>query len=120
MSSGRFYPSLAYISAVTQGLQTVVTFTANHDFTEGEIISFRISVPFGMVELNNQQMRVLAKTSNTITVNINSLNFTPFVNAGIYEAFPAIVVPAGSGIVPGERTPAMNLKDAFDDIPPSG
>ena len=112
-----FYPVLRYITAVTQGQTTVVTLDQNHDFTIGELISFRVSPPFGMVELNNLVGLVLSFTPNTITVNINSLNWTAFVNAGTFVQTPAVAVPAGSGVIPGAIPPQTNLFDAFDNVP---
>lgn len=113
-----FQPKFSLISAISQGQYTVVTFTDSCDFTDGEVISFRVSPPSGMKELNNQQARVLSHTTNSITVAIDSSNYTPFVfvdeNALV---FPAMVVPRGSGIIPGSRPSTVNLQDVFDNIP---
>lgn len=112
------YPVLRYITAVTQGQTTTITTDEDHDFTVGEIISFRVSPPFGMVELNNLSGLVLSITSDTVTVDINSLNWTPFVNAGIYVQKPAVVVPSSSGVIPNSIPRQTSLFDAFDIIPP--
>jgi hypothetical protein len=113
-----FVPQFSLIAAIALGPQTVVTFTDDCDFTLGEIVSFRVSPPSGTKELNNQTARVLGVTNNTITVPINSTNYTPFVfhNENTL-VFPAMVVPAGSGIVPGSIPPQTNLQDAFDNVP---
>lgn len=111
------YPAYSVITAITLGYQTVVTFAADHDFTNGEVVSFRVSRPFGTVELNNMQTRVISHTNNTITVNIESSNWTPFVNAGLYTQNQAVVVPSASGIIPGGLT--INLEDSFDMKPPT-
>lgn len=117
-SNNNPYPVLRYITAISQGQTTTVTLDKNHDFTVGELISFRVSPPFGMVEINNLVGKVLSITPNTVTVDIDSLNWTPFVNAGIYKQQPAVVVPAGSGIIPGSIPTQTSLFDAFDIIPP--
>jgi hypothetical protein len=117
VSTSVFYPAYSRITAITLGQQTVVTFSANHDFTVGEVVSFRVSKPFGTVELNNMQTNVSSITSNTITVPIDSLNFTPFVDAGQYTQNQALVVPSASGILPGKT--AINLADSFDNKPPN-
>jgi hypothetical protein len=106
------YPVWEYITAISQGQTTTVTTAQNHDFSPGQIVSFRVSKPYGMVEINNLDGLILSKTDNTITVDINSLNWTAFVNAGIYEQYPAVVVPSSSGIVPGSFPVQTNLADA--------
>lgn len=118
MATGIFYPAYSIISDIYLGVQTVTTFTTPHDFTPGEIISFRVSKQYGTVELNNQQALVQATTSLTITVNIDSRNYTPFIASPVLPATLAMVVPAGSGIVPGAFPIQTNLKDSFDHIPP--
>jgi len=113
-----FVPQFSFIAAIQLGQQTVVTFTENCDFTPGEIVSFRVSPPSGTTELNNQKTTVLANTANSITVGINSMNYTPFVFNPINNlAFPAMVVPAGSGIIPGSLPATVSLQDAFDNVP---
>ena len=113
-----FVPQFSLIESIELGQQTVVTFTAPCDFTVGEIVSFRVSPSSGTRELNNQQALVLNVTSDTITVPINSINYTPFIyNTENSLVFPAMVVPVGSGIVPNAMPPQTNLKDVFDNIP---
>ena len=113
-----FVPQFGFISGITLGVHTVVTFTAPIDFTVGEIVSFRVSPPSGTFELNNQQTQVIAVTSNTITVPIDSRFYTPYVSHPTYQlAFPALVVPAGSGILPNTVPTQTSLFDAFDNIP---
>ena len=113
-----FVPQYSFIQSISQGQNTTVTFTAPCDFELGEIISFRVSQPYGMQELNNQTATVTAVTSNTITVPINSLNYTPFTFVNDLEvAQPALVVPAGSGIAPGAQLAGTILTAAFDNLP---
>jgi hypothetical protein len=113
-----FVPRFSLIASITLGQKTVITFTSDCDFTDGEIVSFRISPPSGTRELNNKHARVLEHTSNSITVGIESINFTPFVFVPENElVFPAMVVPAGSGIIPGSTPATINLQDAFDNLP---
>lgn len=100
-----------------QGVETVIETTEFHDFTIGEVISFRISTPYGMVELNNQQSTVIDITPDTVTVPIDSREYTPFVNAGQDQAQPAMIVPSASGIIPNAIPAQTSLFDAFDHIP---
>lgn len=113
-----FVPQYSLIESITQGVQTTVTFTADCDFTPGEIVSFRVSKQSGMYELNNIQARILAVTSDSITVGIDSRNFTEFEFIPENElVYPAMVVPAGSGLIPNSSPPTINLEDAFDNVP---
>lgn len=115
-----FTPTFSLIQSIAQGVQTTVTFTAPITFIVGEIVSFRISPPSGMRELNNVHATVMAATSNSITVNIDSRNFTPFVFAPENVlVFPAMAVPGGSGITPSAIPPQTTIADAFDNVPPN-
>ena len=118
MAIGVFFPSSSLIADITLGVQTVTTFTAPHDFTVGEIISFRVSRQYGTVDLNNQQALVQSISTFTITVNIDSRNYTPFVASPPFPETLAMVVPSGSGIVPGSFPAQTSLLDTFDHIPP--
>ncbi len=116
--SSVFVPEFSFISAITLGSPTLVTFTEDCDFTLGEIVSFRVSPPSGTRELNNQTARVIGVTHDTITVPIDSTNYTNFVfHDENTLVFPAMVVPAGSGIVPGAIPIQTTLQDAFDNVP---
>jgi len=114
-----FYPQWALINSITQGQNTVVGFTAPHTFTVGEIVSFRVSKPYGMTELNNQDGLVIAITTTTITVPIDSTNYTPFSSPLTMVAKPAMAVPSASGVIPDSRPSMTNLLDSFDNIPKS-
>ena len=118
MSIGVFTPSYSLISSITLGVQTVVTFPDPHDFTVGEIISFRVSQQYGTVELNNRHELVQATDSLSILVDIDSRDFTPFIPNPAFPATFAMVVPSASGVVPGAIPAQTNLMDCFDHLPP--
>lgn len=109
-----FIPNLQYVSNITQAAATVVTFTTNHNFTNGEWISFRIPPPNGMIQLNNQKALIISITSNTVTIAVDSLQFYPFIYVQDPQV-PCVAVPAGSGIPLGTAT--VTLEDAFDNQP---
>lgn len=119
MSLSNFYPEKAFISSITNAQQAVVTFDADHDYTEGEIISFRVQPAFGMFEINNKKGRVLSKTSDTVTVDIDSTTWTPFTLARLNQpgTSPPMAVPSCSGVVPDSylTIPETNVRDAFDN-----
>lgn len=106
------------IIGITNSQTAVVNFGTAHPYTPGEFLSFRVSHPYAMIEMNNLRGRVLTITSTTVTVDIDSSGFTPFVYppVGVVEV-PAQAVPAGSGIIPGLYPPTVNLEDAFENAP---
>lgn len=111
------YPKLKYINAITNAQNAVVTFTADSDFTDGEYVSFRVTKDFGMYEINQRRGRVLSHTSDTITVDIDTLNWTPFTYALVNTdgTTPPTCVPAGSGIIPESDPSTINLQDSNDN-----
>ncbi len=109
-----FVPNFQYIEDITQAIQAIVTFTEDHNFTLGEWISFRVPQENGMTQLNNKKGLIVDLTSDTVTIDIDSLQFYPFIyveNGHI----PCVAVPAGSGIPPGTAT--VTLEDVFDNRP---
>jgi hypothetical protein len=112
-----FYPRYAEISAITNDVQAVVTFTEDHDFTPGEVVSFRVGPQFGMKEINNRSARVLITTSDTITIGINTQFWTPFTLANLNDpgTSPPVCVPSSSSVIPFQENPSVNIQDAFDN-----
>lgn len=110
----QFIPNLQYVTNITQEALAVVTFLNNHNFTVGEWISFRVPPPNGMIQLNNQKALIISLTPNTVTINVDTLQFYPFIYVTNGQ-IPCVAVPAGSGIPPGTAT--VTLEDAFDNEP---
>lgn len=113
-----YTPYLRDIIGITNAWQAVVNFGTTHPYTPGELVSFRVSKPYGMVEINNLTGRVLAITSQTITIDIDTRSFNSFVYppSGTVT-IPAQAVPAGSGLIPDSNPPTVNLQDVFDNEP---
>lgn len=109
-----FIPNLQYISNITQSSFAVVTFTEDHNFTVGEWISFRVPPPNGMIQLNNQKALIKSITPTTVTLDLDTLQFYPFIYVQDPQ-IPCVAVPAGSGIPPGSAM--VTLEDAFDNQP---
>ena len=109
-----FIPNLQYITDITQAYPTVVTFSADHNFTVAEWISFRVPPPNGMIQHNNQKAQITAITDTTVTLALDSRNFYPFIYVTDGQV-PCVAVPAGSGIISGTTT--VTLEDAFDNEP---
>lgn len=111
-----YYPTRALISAITNATQAVVTFTDDHDFTVGEIISFRVTKDFGMYQINQKRAKVLSKTSDTVTIDIDTSTWDAFSLANLDAAgtTPPNCVPSSSGFIPNSTIPQTNILDAFD------
>jgi hypothetical protein len=113
-----FVPAFSYISGISQAQNAVATFTAAHDFSNGEYISFRVSKPYGMVEINNLRGHILANDTFTVTTDIDSSFYTPFIYPVAGDNTPPVAVPAGSGIIPASNPSTVTLFDAFDNVIP--
>jgi len=109
-----FIPNLQYITDITQAVNAVVTFSDDHNFTVAEWISFRIPPANGMIQLNNQKALILSITDTTVTINVDTSNFYPFIYVQDNQ-IPCIAVPVASGIIQGTTT--VTLEDAFDNEP---
>lgn len=115
-----FTPYVVQIDGISQSLNAVVSFIEDHAFKVGEIISLRSSRPFGMWEVNNKQCKVLATTSDTVTVDLDTTNYTAFFFPPVGEVqFVAVAVPSGSGVIPGSVPATVTLFDVFDNVPTS-
>lgn len=117
MPTNVFYPSYAYISAITNATTPTVTLTADHDFTAGEIVSFRVGKLFGMYEINNKRAKVLTTTSTEIVIDIDTSTWGTFSLANLNTAgtSPPVCVPSSSSVIPFQENPSVNIEDAFDN-----
>ena len=114
-----FFPSKFPIIGITNAQYAVVTFSENHEFLPNSIISLRVSKQFGMVEINNLQVKVLSATSDTVTLDVDSSEFTPFViTSDPIVVVPPYAVPSASGVDLFSPVPRTILEDAFDNRPP--
>ena len=117
MSTNVIYPAFSYINDISNAVQAIVTFTADHDFIVGEILGFRVTPPFGMFEINNRHGKVLSITSDTVTVDIDTTFYTAFDYSALNSrgTTPPVCVPAGSGVIPDQTIPQTSIDDAFDN-----
>lgn len=117
MAINQFYPQYAQISAITNDTQALVTFTADHDFTAGEIVSFRVGKAFVMDQINNRRAKVLVTTSDTILIDIDTTTWGVFSLANLNTAgtSPPTCVPSSSSVIPFQENPSVNIEDAFDN-----
>lgn len=128
----RYYPKVAFVTAISLANPCVVNLTRDSTFTVGEEVSFRVPANNGTFQ-TMQQIAYLkgvvtavtaatASTCSQVTVNINTTGFSAFTlptsaqaAAGIGQQPVSMIVPAGSGVVPNQNPPGTNLLDAFDN-----
>lgn len=110
MSSVIYYPGYSQvqvhdnllvktISSITNADPMVVTTSDNHNYVLGMMVTFLIPAQFGMVQLNNIIGQVINVTPNTLTINLNSTNFSVFsYPSPLPSAYtPPSVIPNNSG-----------------------
>jgi len=116
MTNHLFFPRWRYITGISNSQYAVVTFLDEHDFVQNEIISFRVTKPYGMIEINERKAKVLAIDEMTVTIDIDTTFFTPFIYPVEGANTPPICVPVGSGINFDSAFAFTILNDAFDNI----
>lgn len=97
-----YYPRRRFITAITQATQAVVTLSVTHGYQVGQLVRMVVPSAFGMSQMNGLQATIVAintntSSGNTITLNVNSSAFSPFVfplTAAVPFTF-AQVVPMG-------------------------
>jgi hypothetical protein len=116
VANNAFYPRYSEVSAITNALQAIVTFTEDHDFTIGEIVAFRVGKAFGMPEINNKHAKVLFKTDSTITINIDTSTWGIFTLSQLNQpgTSPPVCLPSASGVIPFQEDSSVNIEDSFD------
>ena len=117
MATNRFFPRFSEINAITNALNAVVTFTADHDFLVGEIVSFRVTPDFGMFEIDKKRAKVIAITSDTITIDVDTSTWDIFDISLLNTkgTTPPVCVPCCSGVIPSSEPKTVILEDAFDN-----
>lgn len=77
-------PRFLYITGITKASQAVITVSEAHSYVVGQKIELTIPGSFGMVQLNNYYLPgnkppvITAVGTYTITINVDSTNFTTF------------------------------------------
>lgn len=96
-------PRVFFITKVEKGQTTKITLSETHNFTVGTEVNFMIDAAFGMQQLDGKtgcitEIDTDPKTGNTITVNIDSRNFSDFAfpKADNLKFTPAQVIPLGN------------------------
>lgn len=103
-----YAPGVSFISAITLGATTTVVTTSPHNLVVGSEVAFRVSPPWGTVQLNSLPNPLLpgspvygfvvaVTNSTTVVVNLNSSAFTAFNSNPVYAPglTPAQMVAVG-------------------------
>jgi hypothetical protein len=101
-----FTPGYNTVVSITQANPAVVTTGTNHNLTDGQVIRLRIPPKYGMPEVNNNLYVVSVLSNTTFSlqykqvpfVNVDSTQFTPFVNAN--TGTPAQMAAVGAAPSP--------------------
>jgi hypothetical protein len=106
------------IASITNAYPAILTTVHEHDYVAGMNVTFNIPTAFGMVELNNQTIQVLAVTSNTLALNVNTNNFNPFSYPSPLPAAytPPTVIPNSSGIYLPPRPLEYGNQTSFEGV----
>lgn len=110
MSSVVYYPGYSQvqvkdnlvvqtISSITNAYPMVVTTSSNHGYVAGILVRFLIPTQFGMTQLNDITAQVISVTDDTLTINLDSTNFSVFsYPSPLPSAYtPPSVIPNASG-----------------------
>jgi hypothetical protein len=88
------------ITAITNAFPMVVTVSDTIGYVVGMEVRFLIPEEFGMQQLNDvQSAQVIDKTSNTLTINLDSTHFGVFAYPGVLPHSYSLptVIPNSSG-----------------------
>lgn len=107
------FPRNLLITSITQATNAVVTTSFDHGIRIPApgvgvyaFLTFTITSPYGMVQLNDKLVKVLSVTANTLTLDLDTTGFTAF-------AYPT----AGTVIVdntPPQATPSGEIGQLFN------
>jgi hypothetical protein len=121
----RHYPRKRFIvpldgnAGITQATNAVVSCSVPHDFTVGERVTLRVANEFGMREANNKSATVLSTTDFTVTLDLDTTGFNPFVFTAATllnaKATPPQIIPSGTTPSPGANPPIVPTQSASDD-----
>jgi hypothetical protein len=106
------------IASITNANPMVVTTVNNHGYIPGMMVTFLITTQFGMVQLNNLNAQVLQVTNNTLTINLNSTNFSVFsYPSPLPSAYtPPSVIPNSSGPYLAPQPLPYGNQDSFEGV----
>jgi hypothetical protein len=84
---GNGYETSFLITGITNATQAVLTATTT--FSVGQIVS--INGVEGMTQINGNNFTVVANGGTTLTINVNSTNFSAYVAGGLVATFSNVI-----------------------------
>lgn len=89
------YPKTNKFNAVTKGFKTIITLVDTVNYVENQLVTIQCPSAYGMAEIDGLTARITSVNTgaNTITVDIDSTNFSTFTG-GTHTQI-AMVIPAG-------------------------
>lgn len=121
-----YEPSRFVISAISEGINTIITTSEPHNYVIGQEIRLLIPVWWGAYELNNKTGFVLSVPSaNQVTVSIDSFGASPFALANPHPQYtpdPQIIAigDINSGALNQTRSGNITyIPGSFRDISPN-
>lgn len=124
-----FAPGWFPITAITLGMTTTVTTSANFglncNYVIGQEVRLNIPIPYGAQQLSGQTGYVISiPMTNQVVLSINSTGFSPFVSSPAYgPTLPQIVAigDVNSGIISstGQDVKDALLPGSFQNISPA-
>lgn len=115
-----YYPRTRYITNISKASSAVVKMSVTHGFTVGQVVKLVVPAAFDMIEANGLTGMITAinTTTNTITLNIDSTNFTTFTFPITTDTpfSPAMVVPVGEDVTYPNLTDDATTNTAYIGI----
>jgi len=106
------------IASITQSNPMVVTTDEDHGYVAGMKVRFLIPPYFGMVQLNDIEAQVLQITNDTLTISVDSRNFTPFAAPSPLPSSytnPSVIPNSSGPYLPTQPLPYGN-QDSFEGV----
>ncbi len=106
------------IASITRANPMVITTENTHNYPAGVNVGFNIPQAFGMQQLNHLRGDIIAVTSDTMTINIDSSHFTPFAYPSpLPSAYtpPTVYANASAPYLPPLPLPYGN-QDSFEGV----
>lgn len=104
------------IDSITNSNPMVITTSFPHHYVAGLDVRFLIPTMFGMQELNTLNAQILSTTSNTLTINLDSTNFSVFSYPNplpLAYTNPSVIPNASGPYLPPQPLPYGN-QDSFE------
>jgi hypothetical protein len=126
MTLHEIVPNWKYVTNITNEQRAVVTCANEHNFFLYELVTLHVSKYYGMNEVDGMTAKIIDLDDITITLNLDTTSFTPFVfpisDADALKTTPPHVVPSASGIIEtnldqfNSQPFGTTLEDSFDNV----